>query len=53
MQIKNAVFKDAGSVFQASTNYDFTSDGVDGVHKEDEIPDTIDYLNWKKEKNMR
>ena len=29
------------------------SDGVDGVHKEDEIPDTIDYLNWKKEKNMR
>ena len=31
VQIKNAVFKDAGGVFQASTNYAFTADGVDGV----------------------
>ncbi len=31
VQIKNAVFKDVGSVFQASTNYDFTADGIEGV----------------------
>jgi phosphatidylserine/phosphatidylglycerophosphate/cardiolipin synthase-like enzyme/DNA/RNA endonuclease YhcR with UshA esterase domain len=31
IQINNAVFKDAGQVFAANTNYNFTSGGEDGV----------------------